>query len=179
MKMKFFTNIIIAILCLGACVFAFVYIFQEIQSKNEAATQAIEEFKTESERVNKIAALNEEIKTIKDQTDKLNSHFARSSDIVPFLDNLQSLGVLAGAPLEVSSVSLSTEGDSLDVAVRAEGSFASVHKLLALLQNSQYQLQFSAVKFSTSAFVSADKKVKNTNPTWEAVFTIKLTSFNT
>lgn len=179
MKTKFFTNIIISILCLSVCMFAFVYVLREIQSKNEAATQAIEEFKTESERINKISALNEEIKTIKDKTDKLDTHFAKSSDIVPFLDNLQSLGVLAGAPLEVSSVSLSPEGDTLDVEVKAEGSFVSVHKLLALMQNSQYQLQFSMVKFSTNTFLAADKKIKSSNPTWEAVFTIKLTSFNT
>lgn len=178
-KQSIILKIGLAVICAGVFVFGFFYLFNEINAKNDTAATLSDQYQSESDRRSTIASLNSEVKAIAPQRALLESHFANASDVVPFLDDLQALAVSAGATAEVSSLDDTKDATGLDVEIKAEGSFASLHTLLALLQNSQYELSFSSVKFDTVPLSPTGKVVKGGNQTWEATFDITLLSFET
>ncbi|MCX6753179.1 MAG: hypothetical protein NTW62_02445 [Candidatus Nomurabacteria bacterium] len=176
-KNKIFIKIFMALIFNAVFVGSFFYIYNNINTKNQNATDLTEQVKTESIRRGKISSLNSEIKSITREREKLQSHFAKSSDIVSFLDNLQSMATSVGATAEVSTLGLSKEGVGLDVEMKATGSFISLHKLLALLENSQYQLSFSSIRFDTTVSNNASGAIDTVTGKWSAVFDLTLLSF--
>ncbi len=175
---KIFIEIALGSLFIGISVFAFFYVFQSINTKNENTAILLEQIKTESDRRNKVTALNAEIKAIAPQRAVLETHFANSSDVVPFLDTLQELSRQALAPAEVSSVDLSKDGKTLEVSMNAQGDFAGISRLLALLQNSPYELDFSSVDIKRKILSDAEAKIASGMPAWNASFKLNLLSFS-
>ena len=174
---KIFIKIILAVLFIGVFLTTFFYILSGIQSKGDNTVSISEQIKAETERRNKISALNSEVAAIAPERALLETHFIQSSDVVPFLDTLQALAKSAGAPAEVSSLDLTKDGLGLIVQMKAEGNFESVHKLLDLLQNSPYELDFSSVKLERVS--PPDSKTKFTKvPIWDASFKLPLISFS-
>ncbi len=176
-KKKIIITITLASLFVVITAAGFFYVLNVIRAKGDNTALLLDNIQTEIVRRNKIASLNSEIKAIAPERAMLETHFAKSSDVVPFLDTLQALAVKAGAPAEVSSLDLSKEGGGLAVSMKAEGNFKSIHKLLALLQNSPYELDFSSVKIERKTL--SDKEALAANDTiWIASFKLTLVSFS-
>ncbi|MCX6755279.1 MAG: hypothetical protein NT068_01920 [Candidatus Nomurabacteria bacterium] len=170
-------KVFLAILFNAVFVFGFIYLYNQINNKNISAASLTEQINTETDRRDKITALNSEIKAIAKERGMLATHFAKSSDVVPFLDNLQALAKSVGATAEVSSLDLTAEGGGLEVKMKATGSFVSVYKLLSLLENSQYELDFSSVIFNTVSALDNTGSLKTGNQKWDASFNLTLLSF--
>ena len=176
-KNKIFINLSLAVVFSTACVFVFFYIFNHINLKNANSIDLIDKTETELIRRNKITALNSQIKSIAKEREMLDTHFIKSSDIVPFLDNLQFLAIETGAFAEVSSLGITEDGLGLKVEMKASGNFLSLYKLLALLQSSQYELNFTSISFESKSVLDPTGKIKINLGKWDVSFNLTLLSF--
>ena len=106
----------------------------------------------------------------------LETHFAQSSDVVPFLNTIEQLAPSAGAVATVDAVDTGTNNSQLVVELKVSGSFTQIYKFLTLLENSPYELNVLSMDIHTSTLTQAPSK--NANPSaWEALFRIQLLSF--
>ena len=166
-----------AVLFIAITTIGFFYILNSIKSLNIDTANISDQILSETARRNNIENLNNEIKDITTQREMLETHFAKDSDVVPFLDNLQALSVKAGSPAEVSAVDLNKEDGHLEVSMRTKGDFVSIYKLLALLENSPYEIDFTSVQLDKEILSDADFKLGKTSK-WNAAFKLTLLSFN-
>ena len=156
-----------SILFLAVSCFGFFYIFQKIKDNKMAATEALRAWTEKEVRQNELKSLDALLENIKEEMAMLDTHFAQSSNAVPFLEEL---GEQTDASSEVLSVEATPDGSSLLVTLRAEGGFGSVYKFLELLENSPYELEFLALDIGR--VIGADSAAE-----WEGFFKIKLLTF--
>ena len=143
---------------------------------NGKAQLAENEWQTEAMRRDEIRTLEHSVKIIEGERAQLETHFAQSSDVVPFLDTIEKLSSKAGTKAEVTSVDIAKDNTGLLVGMKASGSFAGVYKFLTLLENSPYELEFDGVDMHQQTILGDGKKVATVR-TWNVIFKIKLLSF--
>lgn len=171
-KIPLFVSIIL--LVLSGYVFSFLY--KKIGENKTTARAAQIEWQTEATRRDEIRSLEHSIRDISKERILLESHFAKSSDVVPFLDTIEQLAKKVGANPEIVSVDIPKDKTGLLVGLKASGSFESIYKFLMLLENSPYELEFvSADMQHSNTQIVSDKKGEV--PRWEAVLKIRLISF--
>ncbi|MEK7572422.1 MAG: hypothetical protein AAB493_01005 [Patescibacteria group bacterium] len=146
------------------CLFVFLFLNREININKKIFEDNEVKWQEEAERRERIRLLNNSIKKIETEKDLFETHFAQSSNIVPFLDMMESLGEKVGAKTEVTLVDIPKEGNILVIEMKVLGSFEKIYKFLLLLENSPYKLEI----------VSVDISKQNI---WEASLKIKLLSF--
>lgn len=166
-----FSAVLLAVLCA-----AFIFLYITIDNKNQKAQVDTTTWQTENQRRDAITALDRTLKKIEGNRAQLETHFAKSTDIVPFLDTIEKLAPKVGAVAQVNAVNANADNTGLTVDLKAEGNFEAVYKFLTLLENSPYELDFLSLDIhkSTAGIVPA-KGAKNTS--WEAVFKIQLLTF--
>ena len=164
---------IFPIITFTVCCIVFYFLLKEID-KNQTVYQEKEtQWQTEVDRRASIRLLNNSISKIQKEKDLLESHFAESTNAVPFLDTLESIGEKARVKAQVVSVDISKDGKSLTVELKAVGSFESIYKYILLLENSPYELDF--VSTSIQKENSSDALSKKSS--WSADIKVKLLSF--
>lgn len=178
LKFKKFKKIplLMSIIFLTFSCFIFVFFYKKLNDNKIIAQEMQQEWQTEAARRDEIKYLAKSLKAIEAERNLLESHFAQSSNIVPFLDTIEQLGILARAKSEVVSVDIPKDKNVLLIDVKASGSFEALYKFLTLLENSPYELDFTAVNIQRiNIQTMADKKFIPAE--WEAAFKIKLLSF--
>jgi hypothetical protein len=171
------TSFLISIL--SFCVFLFIFIFfYRAINNNQKESEAKElTWQTEALKRNEIMSLNNSIEIIKDERAKLETYFAKSSNIVPFLDTIEGLATKVSAKAEVTSVDVLKDHTGLMIGLKASGTFNGLYRFLTLLENSPYELEFISVEIHRE---TAGEVVTGKNaglPKWNAIFKIKLLSF--
>jgi hypothetical protein len=156
--------------------FAFVFLYQEINNNNQKAELGMTTWQKEANRRDDIASLNQSLQKIEGDRVLLETHFAKSSDIVPFLDTIEKLAPVAGALAQVDSVNTLANNTGLMVGLKASGSFEAIYKFLTLLENSPYELDFLSMDIHKLTAPDALGKTVN-DLKWEAIFKIQLLSF--
>jgi len=155
---------------------AFVFLYRKIDGNNQKAEQNAIAWQIEERRRDEIKSLDHSLQMIADDRALLETHFAKSSDVVPFLDTIEKLAPEAGAKTGIDSVSTMADSAGLIVGLKASGSFEAIYKFLTLLENSPYELDFLSMDMHKLAVPDAlDKTASNLG--WEAVFKIQLLSF--
>ena len=160
------------------CVFlsAFLYLYRQINNKNDELQLKETEFQTEALRRDEIKALDNSVKIIEMERVQLDTHFARSSDVVPFLDTIEKLAISAHNEAEVVSVNILEDNSGLLVGMKASGAFPGLYKFLTLLENSSYELEFVSMDLQNE--LGPDILDSNSkNPKWNMNFNIKLLTF--
>ncbi len=104
----------------------------------------------------------------------LDTHFVRSSDIVPFLATIESLAQKVGGKAEVTSVDIPQDDSLLVVELKAGGSFEALYKFVMLLENSPYELLFISANIQNPGI--QDLPTSGASE-WTATFKINLLSF--
>jgi len=177
-KLQFFLSIIFFIFSL----LIFLFLYRQINNNNQKAEQSVVEFTSKANQLDQIKVLNRSIGTIKEEKSLLETHFAQSSDIVPFLGTIEALALKAGVKAEVASVDASKDIGVLGVQVNTSGNFQGLYKFLTLLENSPYELEFTSIdmqKESGSGVLTAStvpaKSAQASN--WQTTFKIRLLSF--
>lgn len=151
---------------------AFGYIFMSIQTNRKVFTAAQVAWQREEDRLAEIRTIDRSIKTVETEKALFESHFASKSDIVPFLDTLEKTALSVGARAEVASVDTQDE-TGLVIALRANGTFESLYKLLVLLENSRYELKIDGLDLQRESLGDAG----TASTRWRAVFQVKLLSY--
>lgn len=151
--------------------FVFVFLYKNMNNKKELIQTAQEKWQTEATRRENIKALVNSVELIKTERTLLDTHFVQSSDVVPFLDKIEKLAKDVGVNAEVISVDVAKDNLSLLVQMSIKGSFETIYKLILLLENSPYDLEFVLVDIK-----NLDSNIKKI-PQWAATFQVKLLSF--
>lgn len=159
--------LIFSIIFLAFSCFAFFFLYKEINNNKKISEKTQIEWQNETSRREDIRSLERSIKSISKEKTLLESHFAQSSNIVPFLDTIEKLALSSKNKSEVVSVDILQDGSGLLIGLRASGSFEAIYKFLTLLENSPYELEF----------ISVDMQRLSLQAGWEVVFKIKLLSF--
>lgn len=172
-KLPFF----ISILLLSFAIFAFTFVYK-MTGKNISEAAEIEMQAREDERrYAELQFLELALNTFSPEISRLNSHFVRGNDVVPFLNLVEGLGPLVGAESEVTLVDISKDGASLNVGVSALGSFEALYKFLKLLENSPYELEFTSMEFRQSGGGELGAEEVPQATTWTIDLKIKVISF--
>lgn len=169
------TPLFLSIILLIFCCTVFYFFNRAVNNKIKMSGQMLGEWQKEASRREEIRSLNRSVGTIEGQKTLIDSHFAQSSNIVPFLDTIESLALKVGTKAEVTSVDISEDSLGLMVGLKASGSFEAVYKFLLLLENSPYELEFASMDIK-KAVTQSEKDIK-LKSSWDAVFKIKLLSF--
>ncbi|MFA5840980.1 MAG: hypothetical protein WC847_01760 [Candidatus Paceibacterota bacterium] len=173
-----FQKILLAIsaMLLLVCSFAFIFLFNKINDNNQKIEQDTINLQTEARRREDMLSLNRSLQKIVDDRALLESHFIKSSDVVPFLNMIEKLAQDAGVSAQIDSVNSKTNNQELTVELRASGVFETVYKFLILLENSPYEIDFLLTdihRTSSSVVVGKIPEVSK----WEAIFKIQLISY--
>lgn len=160
----------LSVLLLALSSAGFFFLFQEVNENKKLTEEARAKWQMEEARRQEIRSLEIFLEDVIVKREEFDSHFARSSNIVPFLDSIEELARRVSAEPEVVSVDSTQDGQGLTVVVRASGSFGALYKFLELLENSPYELEFTTVDISKTSGAQAGKD-------WEAFFRLNLLSF--
>ncbi len=157
--------------------FVFLFLYKNINDNKEKLQLAQEKWQTEYTRRENARSLTNSIKTMESERNLLEKHFIQSSDIVPFLDMIEKLSVEVGTKAEIFSVDVAKDNLSLMVEMKAQGSFENIYKLIILLENSPYNLDFVLVDIQNSNSQNVSVGKNNKSQQWIATFKIKLLNF--
>lgn len=155
---------------------AFSLLYRKINDNNGLAQQQEAIWQNESARRGVLSLLDRSIKVIEPQITQMKTHFAQSSDVVPFLDSIERLATMAGVGAEVASVDVPAKDKVLVVTVNTSGGFGETYKFLTLLENSPYQLDFVAVDLKRK-LDPINPLLIISNPVWVGYFKFNLISF--
>lgn len=147
----------------------FLFLFEEIGNNNKVSKQAQSDFLQEASRRQNIKDFNNSFKSIEEDKVLLETHFAQSSNIVPFLDLIEKTGDSVGTKAEVSFIEIAKDNSGLVIIMKDTGNFNQVYKFIRLLENFPYELELTSVEMH-----SVPTENKNI---WEAILKIKLISF--
>lgn len=166
-------TLLVSIIFFIVFISAFMFLYKKINNNVDKAEESMITWQTEEKRREDIKSLNKSIKKITDDQVLLEAHFAKNSDIVPFLDALEKMGVKVGAKAQIETVDTMAKNEGLMVGLKVSGSFVSIYNFLRLLENSPYELDFPSVEMHK--VISPDLIAKNSK--WEAFFKVQLLSF--
>ena len=156
--------------------FLFVFFYKKTNDNDQRAKQNMSTWQIEADKREAIRSLNRSVQEVSEERTLLETHFAKNSNVVPFLDTLEALALKVGARAEVNLVDNLPDNAGLVVGLKASGSFEAIYKFLTLLENSPYELDFlSADVHKLVATNEQSANVKNLK--WEALFKIQLLSF--
>jgi len=161
------------ILLIFSC-FVFFSLYIKIKKNVVSAEGVFTEWKTEYDKREEIKLLNNFIKSTLEDRTLLYTHFAQSSNVVPFLDMFEKLGLELNSKIEILSVNIPSDNSGLDVEVKASGSFESIYKFIKLLENSPYEIEISS--FNLSKVSASDVNSKQPSG-WSVNLKLKLLSF--
>ena len=167
-------NLLFSIIFFALSCGLFYFLYWGVNNNRKVFSEAEHAWKREEDRLEAIRTIDRSIKTVEMEKLEFESHFARKSDIVPFLDSLEGLARDVGAVAEVVSVDTGSSNSNLTLAIQASGSFDSIYKFLTLLENSYYELQIINFSMQRDSFSGISV---NKYPKWKAVITIKLISY--
>ncbi len=151
----------------------FLFAYKLTNDNNQGSEMKETKWQTEAARREGIKTLESSVKMIEGDRLQVEAHFAKSSNVVPFLDTIEGLAPKVGAKAEVSSVAPVSGGAGLLVGMTASGTFGSLYKFLTLLENSPYELEFVGMDMHRES--SGDKS--STLPRWNVNLQMKLLSF--
>jgi len=168
--------LLLSILLFISLCFVYGYFYNKIQENSQNAEQAKIALQLEIDKRDRVNALENSMQQISDNKDLLETHFARSSDVVPFLNTIESLAPWVGAKAQIDSVETGTGNTKLVVGVSASGSFDSVYKFLTLLENSPYELNFLSMDIHKTTPIDPSLKT-NKDLSWQMICKIQLISY--
>ena len=156
--------------------FIFFFFYRAININNVKSQLAENEWQTEELKREEIKTLDRSVKTIEGERAQLETHFAKSSDVVPFLGTIGRLALEANTKEEITSVYISGDNTQLIVGINVSGTFSKLYKFLTLLENSPYELEFSRVGLHKETAQDMSSKIISA-PNWNMLIDIKLLSF--
>ncbi|MDQ3076138.1 MAG: hypothetical protein M3Q34_03345 [bacterium] len=163
----------VIILFLIMAIFILFALFRQISTNKKIANKIEAQWQGEILTQEKIKILEQSINEVSKEMDSFKSHFARSSDIVPFLDTIEQLATSVSAKATINTVDITEDPPSLLIGVHAVGSFESVYKFMTLLENASYELQIMTFDLKKEG-TSADSGPVN----WSVTLRIKVVSFS-
>lgn len=105
-----------------------------LSSERAELRTAISAARFEADRQTKASRVQGALRAEKDAIAELKSLFLGSSNIIPFVETIESLGKALPVGLSLGSVTLSPGKDALSARLTAHGSFAELYRMLAIIE---------------------------------------------
>lgn len=168
--------LIASLLFLLSAVAVFIFLHQKITSNIEVSMVREAELQTETSKKNESKSYERLLKLVETERAQLDTHFIKSTDVVVFLDTVEDLAPRVNAKAEVALVDIAPDSTSLNVEMKASGTFEALYRFLMLLENLPYQVEIVSMNLqrpgAAGEAVSGSAAVE-----WSATFQIKLLSF--
>ena len=155
----------------------FLFFYKATNDNNQKSQSKEGEWQSEKLKHDEMKTVDHSLKIIEKERAQLETHFAQSSDIVPFLDTIEKLAPKAGVKAEVASVDILTDRTGLMVGMKASGTFGGLYKFLALLENSPYEIEFISMDMQKETELGGVESKNVSFLKWDVIFKIKLLSF--
>lgn len=165
---------IFSILFLLVSITLFFFMYQKVQDNEKISNEKEVEWYNYTTNQDKIDVLDNLLQETFVERGLLESHFAKSSDLVSFLDEIENLASSVGAQATISTVDPAKEEIDPAIGMRVVGPFDSIYRFMILLENHTYELEI--ISFSMQQV--NNPSLGESALAWNANFKIKLLSFS-
>ncbi len=178
--------LIISIIILLLCTGSFIYLLSIIKNKNlhtSVVLSTLEEKISEKENIND---LEKKILELGDVKKRINDYLIDPSNIDLFVEYLENTGLINKVELNVKSVEVpKNEKNTISISTNMKGSFNDIAKVIALLENSSYNINIKSVYLNQELLPNAPTgdMLKNTKglipenkSSWQASVTFDVLS---
>ena len=182
MKSKFFVTIFILFLLIIMASAGWFYVFAKISSGRKEILELRKNImRSEKKKVDE-KSLAIFLDGVKNERGLIESVFLKENDLIRLIKGLESIGESSGVSLKISAISTEKGETSKPViSFSAQGEFEHIFKYLYFLENLPYLITIDKVSFqnteANSEIAQADNKKINSTPVWQALFSIKLESY--
>ncbi len=170
-------SLILSILFLIFSCFIFIFLYKNINDNERTLQLTQEKWQMEVARRENTKSLIDSVKAVEFERTLLETHFVQSSNIVPLLEMIEKIAREAGTKADVTSVDPAENNSSLEIKMLASGSFETIYKLITLLENSPYSLEFTSADIQNMNAQNASAGKVNRVSQWTASLRIKVLSF--
>ena len=170
---------LIALVCGFVAIVVFLYFLFIIQKKSTSVAIASDELTQLEETRNARLTLKKTLLTTEGERDTLSSYFIDSTNVVHFIETIESFAVPTATRLEITNVEVEKEKKTLSLSILATGQFQNIYHLVRMLETMPVEISFSRISLSRAGNgVDAPvATVKNSLPLWNAAIDIELISF--
>jgi hypothetical protein len=156
---KSWTNILIvvSVTILLFSIFSLVYFFNIIKNKNINISAANIAFEKKASAQDNMNELKNKIIELGNTQKSISSHFVNTESIDTFVEYLENTGTSNDIDLSVKSVDIpKNEKNKIFVSINMTGSFSNVMKIMAILENSQYNIVINSSYLNKETSVVTD-----------------------
>lgn len=143
-----------------------------MQNKEKDIQRAVNELAKYSEGQKETSYLKRTLDGLAKERAKLDLYFITNRDIVRFIEQIETLGAEAGAPVKITSVEVESIS-SLNIDFTSSGTFSQLFHLASLLESLPFEVVIN--RFNISKESVKDISPKETK--WSAEFSIALKGF--
>ena len=164
---------------------AYAFLFYSIKTKSEDVSTLSQKLNAQRMNEEDLTLLRHAVNDTKDDRDKLQSYFVRSSTINTFFDLLESLGKESGTDMKLGSPI--ERGNVLAIDINARGTFTDIYYLIKLIEHLPYRIEFKKTYFNGLGVVDnpalSEGKSGNTSKNktrtalWESSFTVEISGY--
>ena len=182
MKSKFFVTIFILFLLIIPASAGWFYIFAKMSSGRKEILELRKNVMRNDKKTVDEKTLALFLDSVKNEKELIESVFLKEDDLIRLIKGLESIGESSGVSLKISAISTEKGAASKPViSFSAQGEFEQIFKYLYFLENLPYLITIDKVSFQNtevnSAIAQADNKKTNSTSVWQALFSIKLESY--
>ncbi len=176
-KKKTYIILAITFILMVLSILLFVYVFNEIKTKNENASFVSKQLDKQIIQKNNLANLQKTIDTTKEQREILGSYIVDENHIDEFIGWLERQGELIGVNVSVDAVGKAKDENVLDITLGATGNFNAVMNFVSFIENSKYKI--GVKKLFLSKNIEEATEEREGRIYWQAQFTFGVISENT
>lgn len=167
---------LIAANILGASWFGLM-LYQIFGERGRTAA-ALTELATEQKREENLRELSGALSQTEREREIIGKYFVDLKGSAKFLEELQTFGRSAGAPMRLENVDVEDKS-TLRVDFSVNGAFGDVYRLIELLEATPYAIKIQTMNLSKISVSLDDKKAKEKSGSglWSGTFSIRLLSF--
>ena len=161
-----------AILAMGSF---YVFIFYLINNTKKKALLLEQNFSLAEKKKETIASEQNIIKETEKQRKELDSYFINQTNVVLFIEKIESLGAISGSKVAINSVDIDkSRKNILKTSLSVSGKFDELFHFLSLLEALSLEINVNRVSLSGSALVLPLTQNKSE---WNMEINIELVNF--
>ncbi len=169
MKNKFFITIFILFVLFFLASAGWFYVFSKISFEKKEILELRKTILLNDKKNNNEKSLSRLVDSLKNEKNAVDSFFLKEKDLIRLIKGLESIGESSSVSLEISSVSIEKKtGSKPSFSFNVKGTFEQIFKYLYFLENLPYLITIDSVSF---------QKTEDPAPIWQALFSIKLESY--
>ena len=143
----FIIPLVLFLLLIGGVV-GNVFVYKELARIRTLSLEATEEIARQAAQDERAARVRTRLEQLSHDEELIKSHLVAVDDVVAFLQHIEEVATVNNATLEVVSVSNTAPEGHIDIAVKVDGTFASVMRTLGALEYDSYALSLTSVSLN-------------------------------